>query len=227
MTATGYWKGQNAGVGAGITSNALTVATGDFITIAIVHEDWTDASAWTVSNNGTAIIWTDAGNTNNSGSNTEVRLFTGTAGATPPTTVTVTVTAGSAPTSSKGLFVGVHTGAHATTPLPAGNIFSGITATDVSQAITPTSSGSALWFVAGDWGETNSFAAIANCSLVAAAFDQAGRMTAVAIQPTTQPRTNAAAFTIGETDSSANRIAWMAWEVQSAAVVNKYLLVRN
>lgn len=216
MTVTTSWATQSEAVSsAAIVSGALTVLTGDYITVAFIGEDNNATTTFTVSNTNTAIVWTQRAATN-TGSNCKVVMWSGTAGATPPTTVTVTATAGSnVTTTAKALLVCVHTGQHGTTPLPAGNIFSGTGGTDISQVITPTSSGSALWFVAGDWAQTNSYTVLANCSLVAAAFNRPGRYTAVAIQPTTQPRTNAVAFTIGETDT-AGTIAWIAWEVQSA-----------
>lgn len=219
-------KGQGTGVGAAVTSNALTVATGDFITVLLMLADNAQSTAWTVSNTGTAIVWTNRVTTNTA-SNCRVVMWSGTAGATPPTTVTITATAGPSTTEAKAICTMVHTGQHATTPLPAGNIFSGTAGTDVTQSITPTSSGSALWMLAADWSTTNSFAAAANCTLATAVFNSPGNFTAVPVRPTTQPRTDAVAFTIGETDTG-GRIAWAAWEVQAApAVANKYLLVSN
>jgi hypothetical protein len=79
--------------------------------------------------------------------------------------------------------------------------------------------------VCGDFAATNTFAAAANCTLATAAFHEAGRFTAVPVRPTTQPRTTAAAFTLGETDT-AGTITFVAWEVQ-ASPSNPYLLVKN
>lgn len=208
------FKGVAVGSANPITSNALSVSAGDFLTVAIVHADNDQATAWTLSNTGTAITWTKRAETNTL-SNCKVVMWSGTAGATPPTTVSVNVDAGTTGNGSRALFVAVHNGQHAANPLPSGNIFSGTGGTDVTQAITPTTSGSALWMVAGDWSQTNSFAGSTDCSLVAAAYNEAGQQTAAAIQPTIQPRPNATTFTIGETDTS-GKIAWVAWEVQSA-----------
>ena len=66
-----------------------------------------------------------------------------------------------------------------------------------------------------DWQQTNSYAAIANCTL-GTVYNETGFQTAVAIRPTTQPRTDASAFTIGETDT-AGRITFVAFEVQAEA----------
>lgn len=215
LTYTTDFKGQASGVGSTITSNTLSVTAGDFIDVVAVYADNPEATAWTVSNTGTAITWTKRQETNTA-NNVKLVHWTGVAGATPPTTVSVQTTAGSSVSGSKALFVVVHTGQHATDPLPAGNLFSGASGTDVSQAITPTSAGSCLWMVAGDWSATNSFAAAANCTLAATAYHESATQTVVPIRPTTQPRTDTTSFTIGETDTSGT-IAWIAWEVQAAA----------
>jgi hypothetical protein len=114
------------------------------------------------------------------------------------------------------LFVVVNTGQHATTPLPAGNLFSGTSGTAVTQSITPTSVGSCLWMVVGDWNATDTFAAAANCTLQATRHHVALEQTVVPIRPITQPRTDTSAFSIGETDTGGT-IAWIAFEVQAAA----------
>ena len=220
LTYTTDFKGQAFAVSATITSNSFTANTGDFITIAACYGDNPDATAWTVSNTGTAITWTKQIETN-TGSNCKVVVWSGTVGATPPTTVSVQTTAGSTPNGSKALFTAIHTGAHTVTPLPAGNLFSGAGGTDVTQAITPTSTGSALWMLAGDWSATNSYAAAASCTLAATVYNEAGQQTVVPIQPTINPRTDAASFTIGESDT-AGLIAWAAWEVQSETNISNY-----
>jgi hypothetical protein len=69
--------------------------------------------------------------------------------------------------------------------------------------------------VVADWAQTNSFAAIANCTLTAG-VNVAGEYTTAIIRPSTQPRTDASAFTIGETDT-AGTIAAVSWEVQASA----------
>jgi hypothetical protein len=214
ITYTVDTKGQANAVSTTITSNTLTVAAGDYITVVAVYGDNADSTARTISNTGTAITWTLRGETTTA-SNCKVVLYDGVAGATPPTTVSVETTAGSGFSASKWLAVIAHTGAHATTPLPSGNIFTGAGGTDVSQAITPTSSGSALWFACGDWSATNTYAAAANCTL-GTVYHESGYQTDVLIRPTTQPRTDANAFTIGETDTG-GKIAWIAFEVQAAS----------
>lgn len=213
LTYTTNHVSQAVGVGAAITSGALSVAVGDFITVEVCFADNSDATAWTISNNNTAISWTQHIATNTA-ANTRIVLFSGTATGTPPTTVTVTATAGAGLTNGKSLCIQVHTGAHASNPIPSGNIFSGTATTDKSQAITPTAPGSCLWLFCGDWNQTNSFAAIANCTLESTQ-DQIGQFTSGLVRPTTQPRTDASAFTIGETDTG-GLISWVAFEVQAA-----------
>ena len=214
ITYTTDFKGQASGVGAAITSNALTVVAGAFITICMVYADNAETSAATVSNTGTTITWTKQAETNVA-SNCKVVLWSGTAGATPPTTVTTTSTAGTALNGSKAMAVQIHVGQHATNPLPPGNIFSGAGATSVSQNITPTSAGSALWGAFGDWSATNTYAAGANNTLVGTYQDPTFQTVAL-VRATTQPRTDAVLFALGETDT-AGKITFIAFEVQSAA----------
>jgi hypothetical protein len=202
--------------GATITSGALSVATGDFIDICAVYADNGDSTAWTLSNTGTAITWTKQQETNLVGGNVKVVHWTGTAEATPPTTVSVQSTAGANSSGAKALFTIVHTGQHATTPLPAGNLFSIASGTDVSQVITPTSGGSNLWMVVGDWNQSNSFVAGTNCTLAVAAIDLAGQMTAVVTRPTTQPRTDTTSFTLSTLDTG-GKVCGVAFEVQADA----------
>lgn len=213
LTYTTDFKGQSLGVSTTITSNTLSITTGDFIDIVVCYGDNTYSTAWTVSNTGTAITWSGSQDTNTA-DNVRVVHWTGIAGATPPTTVSVLSTAGAQTNGGKIMLVVVSTGQHATTPLPAGNLFAGVGGTDVSQSITPTSSGSCLWMFGGDWNTTNTFGVAANCTAVATAFDDS-EQTGIAIRPTTQPRSDAASFTIGETDTG-GKVSWVAWEVQSA-----------
>ena len=210
------FKGQNSGIGASIISNILSISAGDFITVVGTYADNLESTAWTVSNNGSAITWTLVTQTNTADNCKQV-LWTGTAGATPPTDITVTSTAGSFINGAKALTVGAYSGQHATDPLPAGNIFSGTDATDVNQAITPGGNGSALQMVVADWQASDTFAANAN-SVIAEKYHQAGQMTAAFIRPAIQPRPDGSAFTIGETDT-AGKISWIAFEVRAAAVI--------
>lgn len=198
-----------------MTSGTLSATTGDLITIIGFFADNGNATAWTVSNTGTAITWTKQLETNTA-SNCKIVMWSGIAGATPPTTVSVQATAGAQTAWYKNLVTIVHTGQHATTPLPAGNLFLITSGTDISKAITPTASGSALWLAGGDWAAMNTFSAGTSCTLGATAVHQAGEYTGAVVRPTTQPRTDASAFTLSLLDTGGTVIG-IAFEVQAAA----------
>jgi len=129
--------------------------------------------------------------------------------------MTITVLGSGATVIPAALAVIEHSGQHATTPIPAGNVLSGVSGTNLEEAITPTSSGSALWMITADWNQTNSYVEIADCT-IDQTYDVAGQHTAALIRPTIQPRTDASTFTIGESDTG-GKIAWIALEVQAAA----------
>ena len=191
-----------------ITSGTVSTAVGDLVVASFVAEDNNAAGTLSISNTGAAITWTNIATTNTV-SNTKVAAWRGVV--TTAGNITVTVTYAS--NSRASLCTDVYTGAHATTPVPAGNVFSGTNGTNISQSITPTSAGSMLRMVAGDWAATNTFAAIANVTLEQT-FNQPGFYTSAFLKPTTQPL-GAGAFTIGETDTSGT-IAWIAFEIQAA-----------
>lgn len=211
-------KGQANGVGAAITSNILNVSAGDFLTVMVSHGDDSDATAWTLSNTGSAITWTQVVSIGAAG-NCKVVLWKGVAGATPPTTVTVTVTAGSLLNGSKVMAVGAYTGYDQVDPLPAAKLTSGISGTDVSQSITPSAIGSALQMFAADWSQTNSFG-VSSVNRLSGVYDESGIQTAALIIPKVQPRPDASPFTIGETDTSGT-ISWIAFEVKVAGAAGQ------
>src|SRR4029077_19011863 len=118
----------------------------------------------------------------------------------------------------KMLITIVHRGQNATTPLPAGNLFSIAAGNDITQAIVPPSTGINLWFFTADWSESNSFVAGANNTHEFTPLDLAGEMTASLTRPTTQPRTDTLSFTLSDTDSAtAGNVIAIAFEVQAAA----------
>jgi hypothetical protein len=190
------------------TSASIATAINDIVVVSYVAEDNSSAGSLSIANTGTALSWNLIAQTNTS-TNTKCSAWwanVATAG-----NITVTVTSGGTIRSS--LCVDVYTGAHQTTPVPPGNVFSGVNATDPSQSLTPTATGSMLRMLVGDWNASNTFAAIANCTLNNT-FHDAAAMTAVFLSPTTQPL-GAGAFTIGVTDTGAQD-AWIAFEVQAA-----------
>ena len=201
---------------ASITSGNLSVTVNDIITVMLITAD--NGSTGTISSisnvTGTALSWNVIFITNTA-SNCKVACWWAKATNTENTTVKVVWGGGSV---GAMLSCRVHTGAHQTNPIPSGNIFNGVGGHNVSQAITPTASGSALWMACGDWAATNTFAAISNCTLEAT-FNWATEYTGTIIRPTTQPRTDGLAFTIGETDSAAT-VAWIAYEVQAAVATS-------
>lgn len=216
-----YFKPQTAGTAGGdVTSDSISVAINDIVTVAwVVENNSSDAGGIqtpSISNTGTALSWQNIGNSGliaGSGDSTYIQGWW--AKATAAESITITTAGSGSGAYHASQSVVVHTGAHQTAPIVAGNVFSGRNATDVSQAITPKSSGSCLWGVFGDWAQTNTFAAIANCT-IESSQDDAGKYTAVVIRPTTQPRTDWSAFTLGETDTSGD-IAYLIWEVRAPA----------
>jgi len=211
-------KGQANGVGAAITSDILSVSAGDFLTVMVSHGDDTDATAWTLSNTGSAITWTQVVSVGAVG-NCRVVLWKGVAGATPPTTVTVTVTAGSLLTGSKAMAVGAYTGYDQVDPLPAAKLTSGTSGTDVSQSITPSANGGALQMFAADWSQTNSFS-VNSVNRLSGIYNESGSQTAALIIPNVQPRPDTSPFTIGETDATGT-ISWIAFEVKAAGAAGQ------
>jgi len=211
-----YVTVDNSAAEASITSGMLALSIGDVLTVELIADDNANFGTPTISNSGSALAWTNIATTNTNG-NCKVAAWW--ALLADNTDRPVTLNGSAAPSgTTRRLHCNVHTGAHQTNPVPIGNVFSGVGATDVSQLITPTAAGSALHLAVGDWNATNTFAAGANCTLDAA-FNDTGQMSSALVRPTTQPRTDAAAFTISETDTGGT-IAWIAFEVQAAAVAD-------
>lgn len=170
------------------------------------------ATTFSISNSGTAQTWTQRREVSED-ANVQVTVWSTQMSVTQA--MTITCSAAVLGTSLEGAVnVVVHTGHNTSDPIPAGKIFSGSSGTDIAQEITPTATGSYLWFWGGDWNATNTFAALANCTVERTSHN-AAQQTTVLIRPTTAPRPDAAAFTIGETDT-AGLIAWLAFEVQAA-----------
>jgi hypothetical protein len=201
-----------------VTSGTLSVLTGDWLDVIEVTDDNNNGDSWAVTNTGTTIAWTKQQETNIA-ANCKIIHWTGIAGATPPTTVSVqTLTAIGTLLGFKHLITLIHHGQHATTPLPAGNLFSIAAGNDLTQAITPTSVGSNLWLVTADWSQSNSLIAGTNNTHEFTPLDSAGAMTSSLTRPTTQPRPDTASFTLSDTDSAtAGKVIGIAFEIQSAA----------
>lgn len=208
MTISGISQDNTATSGATVSTGTLTILNNDIIVVFYANEDNGTAGNLTIANSGTALSWNLIAQTSTS-SNCKVSAWWAKSAGNENRTVTVTESISG---GSKAIWARVHTGAHQTDPCPAAKVFSGVNATDVSQSITPSATGSALWMICGDWGATDSFSAISNCTLENKVHGE-GAYTATLIRPTTQPRSSGSAFTIGETDTS-GQIAWIALEVR-------------
>jgi hypothetical protein len=201
--------------GGDVTSGTIAVTTGDVVLALWANSDFDTGDTVTFSSTGGLLgTWTTRATVANGSSCHVSAAF---AVATGSGNITVSCASSNPDPIPGSMAVIVHTGAHATDPVPTGKVYSGSGATDVSQSITPTASGSCLWMIAADWNQTNSYAARTNCTIDAGnTHNVSGEYTNTIIRPTTQPRTDGAAFTIGETDTSGS-IAWIALEVQAAA----------
>jgi hypothetical protein len=203
----------NSTAGTTIVSGTLTIVATSVITVICTTADNNLFGTLSISNSGTALSWNPIVITNTA-NNCKVAGWWAFGDANGNRTVTVThfsVSTG----LPRRLNSIVHTGADQTTPVPAGKVLSGVSTTDVSRTMTPTdANGSALWMACGDWGQTNTFAALTNCSKEVADSNITGQYTTCLLRPTTQPRTDGSAFTLGETDTGGT-IAFIAFEVVS------------
>lgn len=198
------------------TSNTLTITSASLIVVLWVNAENAAFGAPTISNSGTALTWTAITPCN---TNSHCGVFGWWAFGDANGNRTVTIThASPGVTNPRRLHSIVHTGAHATTPVPAGKTLNnnGVAGTDISQVMTPTTAdGSALWMCLGDWAQSNTFAPLVNCSREVADSNIAGQYTTMLVRPTTQPLTSGAAFTLGETDTGGN-VSFVALEVVAA-----------
>jgi hypothetical protein len=216
LTYAEYYKDSTTTTSGGdITSNSFSVAVGDVVCVVWAHGDDQNIGTITISNTGTAQTWNAISTQSGLGGNCYVRGWY--AVATAAESITVSIDNSNTTSIASGLSCIVHTGAHATTPIPAGNIYGAQGGNDVSQAITPTSSGSCLWMWAADWQAKGALTPNANCTAESSSTIT-NELSMALIRPTTQPRTDANAFTVGEAaDGDGETTAWIAWEVQAAA----------
>lgn len=215
LTYVVYQEANNgeAGIVGAASSTSRSYTAGNLVTVVYMDSSASAGTTYSISNTGTAQTWNPV---------KSVRSVTGTTDCgvavwycVMSTTESIVITAQTgADDVNAHLFVIVESGQHATTPIPAGNVFGNVGASDISQSITPTAAGSDLWLACADWNQTNSFGAASGCTLITG-VNVDSQYTTCTVRPTTQPRTDANAFSIGETDSG--RLAWVAWEVQAAA----------
>lgn len=215
LAATVFQDFNDSGVASGdLTTTSRTFNAGELIVVCYVNEGNTNpTNVLTIVNSATAQTWTPRGNAANTAAtdNCQVNIWSCVMSVTQAMTISITGTSGSLRDAL--IWTIQNSGQNATTPIPAGNVFSGASGHNVSQSITPTSVGSDLWMVAGDFGATNTFAAIGGCTLDQL-HNSAGAATFALIRPSTQPLTSTSPVTLGETDTGGT-IAWVAFEIQS------------
>lgn len=212
ITYTTYASSSPNNANTSVTTGTMTVLAQDIIIVCALFTDSNAAGTLTCSNSGTAITWNPIANVNVAG-RCRVAAWWGLSTTTENRTATVAWNSGN--NLNWGLFSMVHSGAHQTNPVPTGNVFSGSAASSVTQAITPTASGSALWLIGANADDVNAstFTAGANCTIDRTAVTDT--WDAALIRPTTQPRTDSAAFTLSETHTG-SFVSWVAFEVQAA-----------
>lgn len=203
------------------TSGTLTIVSTSVITAILIGSDNGNFGTVTIENSGTALTWTPIAQTDTA-SNCKLAGWWAFGDGNGNRTVTMQHGTNTKP---RRLHCIVHAGADQTTPVPAGKVLSGVSTTDVSNSMTPTNAnGSCLWLVCGDWNQSNSFAPLANCDREVADSNITDEYTTCLLRPTTQPRTNGAAFTLGETDL-ATAIAYIAFEVVAAEGAPSVVLI--
>lgn len=215
LTYTNYaWQQGALASGGDVTSTSRSYTSGDLVLVGYSGANNQDIGNLTISNSGTAQTWTNVATTNTT-ENCKIGVWFCVMSTTQ--SMTVSVNGDDVGTTAYG-FISITAiqGQHATTPVPAGNRFSGVGAANVSQSITPTASGSQLWLFAGDWNAANVLTGGTNCSLEGSRSHLTNQQTAALIRPTTQPRSDASAFTIASAGAG-QKIAWCALEIQAAA----------
>lgn len=228
LLVTLFPRSQTTGVSDTITSNSLAAAivVGALVNVVVEFGDNADVLTQAITNNNTAVSWTQI-QTTNTGSNVRVVHYRGIvpAGAT-LTTVSVQALTGANITDAKVLYVFVTTGQHSSDPVPAGNLIliPGNGSSSIAQSITPTSPGSYIVMVLGDWQAVDpasgGMAAGAGCVLAVADEFVSGQMTGAVIYPSVQPRTDTVAFILRESDGGATRTIGVAFEIQAEPVAS-------
>lgn len=212
ITYTSAVNGSTFNTFSPITTGTLTLVANSIVVVCAVLTDANPAGTLSVTNSGTAMTWTQIDDTASTGC--RVAAWWAKSDGAENRTVSVAWSSGSA--LQHVLYAIVLNGAHTTNPVPSGKVFKGLAASSVTQTITPTAAGSALWMVCGDQNGigTPTMTAGTNCTL-----DQSldvDQFSSILLRPTTQPRTDAAAFTLSETHTGSG-VNWIAFEVQAAA----------
>ncbi|WP_066339235.1 hypothetical protein [Azohydromonas lata] len=202
-----------------ISSAATAVTTGQLVVVMWTCGTNASGSVGTlsISNTGSVgagLTWTLIGQNSSPSTGNNAKVVAWYAVAARNENITVTVNNTGWQDLGRRLTTIVHSGAHATTPVRSFSTAES-QATSASVTITPLQSGSAMWMLAGDYTAANSATAGTNCSLEGSVFNSTGDFTTAVIRPTTQPRTDSAAFTLSLSGTSATW-AYIAFEVQAA-----------
>lgn len=195
-----------------VTTGSMTLLADTIAVVIAVFTDANPAGTLTITNSGTAMTWNLIADVTTTGC--RVAAWWARSAGSENRTATVAWNSGNALTYA--LYAITHNGAHATTPVPAGKVTSANNASSVSETITPTAAGSALWMVAADMNgvSTATMTAGANCTIDRSL--DTDQFSSILLRPTTQPRTDGAAFTLSETHTGAG-VKWLAFEVQAAS----------
>ena len=196
-----------------VTTTSRTYNAGELVVVKYANSGNAGGGtqAFSISNTNTAQSWTLAREVKTPNDTCPVALWYCVMSTTQAMTITASFNNG---ISQYGhIEVEVFTGFDSGDPVPSGNVFSGSNTTDPSQSITPGRAGDCLRMWVADYNATNTFAAIANCTLIDTQHD-AVWMTSASIRSTTDPRPDTSSFTIGETDT-AGVINWIAYEVKA------------
>lgn len=217
LTWVEYFTTNDTGTAGGdVTSSSFSVAINDIITVLFLLEDNNTNTLTFSQPTGTALSWTLIDDTG-AGANSNARVAAWRAKATVAESITVSVAGNSAITYKSSLSVAVHTGANTVNPILSGSVTKGTGANDATQAILPTSPGSALWMGLADWQTAGALNPNANCTQES--LHNASSYTGAIIRPTTQPRTDWTSFTIGEvSDATSEKTAWLAFEVRAVGI---------
>lgn len=220
LTYTTYEDNNGNGVGIGggdTTTTSRSFTAGELVVVLWVAEgQYPGNGTVSCTNSGTAQTWNDLGSAVYTTDYCYLRGWW----CVMDTTQSMTITCASTNIQdgvSAVVYTLVHAGQDGTTPVPAGKVSSGTDADgDVSVSITPTATGSCLWLLTGDWNnDTDTYTAGANCTKVDN-YVYSGSFSVALFRPTTQPRADASAFTISETDTT-GKISYIAFEVVAAA----------
>lgn len=204
------------------TTLAVAITTTCLVLVFIAFDNNSSSSvdaATPISNSGAAMTWTTLGNTAPTADSDKCKVTAYAAYGNQNATVTFTHTKVGSSAIKRKMSVVVIEGAHATlaTAIPTGNRkVQTSNVVNVSQSITPTGVGSAIFGVAADWNAANAYSALSGNTITVA--HDAAAATWAYIVPTTNPLSSASAFTWGA-NCTGGANTWIAVEIVPAAPV--------